>query len=105
MKVIVTGGEGFIGKALTAALKKRGVEVAVIDRRAGIEVADFFRTADLSDIDCVYHLAAQTSVFNTDNDAVKADNIDAFMVVSDACRRYNVRLFHRQNRTHFCHKD
>ena len=50
MKVIVTGGEGFIGKALTAALKKRGVQVAVIDRRIGTEVADFFRDADLSDM-------------------------------------------------------
>lgn len=99
MKMIVTGGEGFIGKALTAALKKRGVEVAVIDRRAGIEVADFFRTANLSDIDCVYHLAAQTSVFNTDKDAVKADNIDAFMVVCDACRRYNVRLVYASSST------
>ena len=99
MKMIVTGGEGFIGKALTAALKKRGVEVAVIDRRAGIEVADFFRTADLSDIDCVYHLAAQTSVFNTDNEAVMADNINAFMVVCDACRRYNVRLVYASSST------
>ena len=99
MKMIVTGGEGFIGKALTAALKKRGVEVAVIDRRAGIEVADFFRTADLSDIDCVYHLAAQTSVFNTDKDAVKADNIDSFMVVCDACRRHNVRLVYASSST------
>lgn len=34
MKMIVTGGEGFIGKALTAALKKRGVEVAVILSKA-----------------------------------------------------------------------
>lgn len=99
MKVIVTGGEGFIGKALTAALKERGVEVMSIDRRAGIEVADFFSSADLSGIDCVYHLAAQTSVFNTDTAAVMADNINAFMVVCDACRRHNVRLVYASSST------
>ena len=99
MKVIVTGGEGFIGKALTAALKKRGMEVISIDRRAGIEVADFFSSADLSHVGCVYHLAAQTSVFNTDRDAVMADNINAFMMVCDACRRHNVRLVYASSST------
>lgn len=99
MKVIVTGSEGFIGKALTAALKKRGMEVIAIDRRSGIEVADFFSSADLSDVDCVYHLAAQTSVFNTDRDAMMADNINAFMVVCDACRRHNVRLVYASSST------
>lgn len=99
MKVIVTGGEGFIGKALTTALQKRGIEVMSIDRRSGIEVADFFSSADLSDVDCVYHLAAQTSVFNTDHDAVMEDNINAFMVVCDACRRQNVRLVYASSST------
>ena len=99
MKVIVTGGEGFIGKALVAALKEGRAEVCSIDRRSGIEVADFFRDADLSDIDCVFHLAAQTSVFNTDKEAVMADNISAFMVVCDACRRHNVRLVYASSST------
>ncbi len=31
MKVIITGGEGFIGKALAVALEKRGVEVVSVD--------------------------------------------------------------------------
>ena len=30
MKVIITGSEGFIGHALSAALQKRGIEVIVI---------------------------------------------------------------------------
>lgn len=97
--MIVTGGEGFIGKALTAALKKRGVEVSVIDRRAGIEVADFFRTANLSDIDCVYHLAAQTSVFNTNHAQIMYDNIETFMAVCNACKRAGVKLVYASSST------
>lgn len=97
--MIVTGGDGFIGKALTAALKKRGVEVSVIDRRAGIEVADFFRTADLSDFDCVYHLAAQTSVFNTNHAQIMYDNIETFMAVCNACKRAGVKLVYASSST------
>ena len=41
MKVVITGGEGFIGKALAAALSKRGAEVIIIDRKKGIEAKDF----------------------------------------------------------------
>lgn len=44
MKVVITGGEGFIGKALAAALVKRGVEVISIDRKKGVEAKDFFDT-------------------------------------------------------------
>lgn len=41
MKVIITGGEGFIGKALAAALIRRGVEVISIDRKSRIEAKDY----------------------------------------------------------------
>lgn len=33
MQVIVTGSEGFVGKALVAALERRGVQVISIDRK------------------------------------------------------------------------
>ena len=64
MKVIITGGEGFIGKALAAYLSVHGNEVIIVDRKSGMEAGEYFSTHDLSDIDCVFHLAAQTSVFN-----------------------------------------
>lgn len=35
MKMIVTGSEGFIGKALCQELKRRDVEVIGIDRKNG----------------------------------------------------------------------
>lgn len=36
-KMIVTGSEGFIGKALCCELTKRGVEVIGLDRKSGTE--------------------------------------------------------------------
>ncbi len=51
MKVIITGSEGFIGKALAAALIKRGVQALSIDRHNGIEVGEYFANSDLYGID------------------------------------------------------
>ena len=44
MKVVITGGDGFIGKALAAALCRQRVEVIIVDRKRGIEAKDFFDT-------------------------------------------------------------
>ena len=100
MKVIITGGEGFIGKALAAALSRRGAEVIIIDRKKGIEAKDFFDTVpNLHEADCVYHLAAQTSVFNTDKSQIVHDNIETFIAVCDACKRANVKLVYASSST------
>lgn len=100
MKVVITGGEGFIGKALAAALYKRGAEVISIDRTKGIEAKDFFDTVpNLHEADCVYHLAAQTSVFNTNHAQIMYDNIETFMAVCNACKRAGVKLVYASSST------
>lgn len=100
MKVVITGGEGFIGNALAAYLSKRGAEVIIIDRKNGIEAKDFFDTVpNLNEADCVYHLAAQTSVFNTNHSRIMHDNIETFMAVCDACKRAGVKLVYASSST------
>ena len=99
MKVVITGGEGFIGKTLAVALKKRGIEVCSIDRLNGIEAGDFFTSTDLSGIDCVYHLAAQTSVFSENKTDIIHDNIEVFKIVCDACARHSVKLVYASSST------
>lgn len=106
MKVIITGGEGFIGKALTTALSKRAValstsevKVLSIDRANGIEAGEYFSNANISDVDCVYHLAAQTSVFNENKTDMIRDNIELFKIVCDACRRYDIKLIYASSST------
>ena len=87
MKVIITGSEGFIGRALSLALQKRGIEVIGIDRKNGQEAADIAEYMP-DDLDAVFHLAAQTSVFNEDLVQIRKDNIDSFMAVIDACAKH-----------------
>lgn len=99
MKAIVTGSEGFIGKALVATLNRIGYEVIGIDRKSGIEAGEYFMNADLSDVDCVYHLAAQTSVFNTNKTDIIRDNIDAFRIVCDACVRHGCKFVYASSST------
>ena len=93
-KIIVTGSEGFIGKALCRELSKRGVEVIGIDRKNGTEASNVHELLKKGDIDCVFHLAAQTSVFNENLEQIRKDNIDTFMSVANACNLYRVKLLY-----------
>lgn len=106
MKVIITGGEGFIGKALALALSKRAIvsynrdaKILSLDRANGIEAGEYFSNANISDVDCVFHLAAQTSVFNENKTDIIRDNIEVFKIVCDACRRAGVRLVYASSST------
>lgn len=99
VKIIVTGSEGFVGKALVTKLKKRNdVEVICIDRLIGIEADTIGEYMDDS-VMAVFHLAAQTSVFNTDLKQIERDNIATFIEVVDQCNKYNVRLVYASSST------
>ena len=97
--MIVTGSEGFIGKALCRELVKRGVEVIGLDRKYGTEATKVCEYLKNEDIDCVFHLAAQTSVFNGNLEQIRKDNIDTFMRVADACNQYHVKLVYASSST------
>ena len=99
MKMIVTGSAGFIGKVLCQELRKRAVEVIEIDRVAGQEASAIGEYLKDGDVMCVFHLAAQTSVFNDDLAQIRKDNIDTFMLVADACERYHVKLVYASSST------
>ena len=96
-KMIVTGSEGFIGKALCRHLKERGVEVIEVDRKTGTE-ADRIEEF-IEGVNIVFHLAAQTSVFNEDVEQIKRDNIDTFMKICDVCNRHRVKLVYASSST------
>lgn len=99
MKVIITGGEGFIGKALAIALSKHGVEVVSVDRANGREDGEYFTSHNLAGVDCVYHLAAQTSVFNENKTDILRDNVEVFKIVCDACTSAGVKLVYASSST------
>lgn len=99
MKIVVTGSEGFIGKALCKSLRNRGVEVVGIDRVCGTEAAGVPCLLAGGGIDAVIHLSAQTSVFNSDHEKILRDNIDSFVAIADGCTRFGVKLVYASSST------
>ncbi len=60
MKVLVTGSEGFIGKRLVEALRKKGIKVREFDLKKGDSLLDAKRLAKkIKGIEAVVHLAAE----------------------------------------------
>ncbi len=107
MKVVVTGGLGFIGRAVSASLQELGHEVVVLDNRsrsderviAGVEIleADVRDTEAVTNAvrgaDVVYHLAAVqgTGNFYRVPDLVLDVNLRGTLNVADACAGEGVR--------------
>jgi nucleoside-diphosphate-sugar epimerase len=102
MKILVTGGGGFLGRALARRLLARGDSVRIVTRSPHPELAaegiECLR-GDLTDPhvardacterDAVFHTAAKAGVWGT-YEAFFAANVDATQNILDACRAANV---------------
>lgn len=106
-KVMVTGGGGFIGKALVRELAGRGVETLALGRnpypeltamgarclRGDICDPDFLNQA-LAGCDTVFHVAAKAGIWGPKRE-YEAINVVGTENVIDACRKNGVaRLVH-----------
>ena len=105
MKVLVTGGSGFIGSHLTEALLNDGQQVRVFDRRIPSSSDVEWTDGDLRwigdcdratrDIDTVFHLAARISVDESIGYALQYfnDNLLTTVNVMHAALKNGVRKF------------
>ena len=105
MKVLVTGGGGFVGSALCRQLRALGHDVTALGRRPNTALtAEGFRTAtqDLAQpdavagltglfagVDCVFHTAAHVKMWGPRESFVRG-NITATQNVIAACRAAGV---------------
>lgn len=95
MRLLVTGGCGFIGSRLALALEREGHDVTVVDHAQRAENLCGFRgkyiEADIStprfwdsfaeQVDCVFHEAACTDTTITDETFMHLQNADAFIAL------------------------
>lgn len=98
MKYIVTGSEGFIGKVLCQRLGT-AAEVVRIDTKLGGDAARIEPLLASYNVDGVFHLAAETSVFNDRLEDIERENVHAFMAVARACARHDVKLVYASSST------
>jgi UDP-N-acetylglucosamine/UDP-N-acetyl-alpha-D-glucosaminouronate 4-epimerase len=108
MRVLVTGGAGFIGSHVVEALIREGEEVTVVDNLSTgypdnvsnkaelvtADVADFDAVAEASrNTDIVFHLAAARAVLRSVQDPLATDraNTRGTLSVLEAARQNGVR--------------
>lgn len=95
MKVVVTGGGGFIGRATCAALIEAGHVPLLLDKSTGIDVLDGRSVAELvGESRAVIHLAGvlgTAELFDAPMEAL-AVNAGGTLNVLEACRRVGARF-------------
>jgi len=110
MKILITGGAGFIGSHTADILISRGHEVCIVDNlRTGkkeninkkarfynVDICDRKKLAEVFEKekpDAVIHLAAQTNArYSIKNNKVdKAINLNGTKIIVDLSKKYNVK--------------
>lgn len=112
MKILVTGGAGFIGSNLSEALIADGHEVIIVDNlltgkkeniptKAKLREVDITQKSNLAEVfekvkpEAVFHLAAQASVNKSVEDPTLDVRVNVVGTINllDLCRKYEVTNF------------
>jgi nucleoside-diphosphate-sugar epimerase len=109
MRILVTGGTGFTGKALVRRLLDEGHEVVALDYKEGLKTAELREwgatvvIGSVTDaavlkrcmpgVEVVHHLAAAFRELNVPNDYYDRVNVGGTKLTLDAAVRHGVRRF------------
>jgi nucleoside-diphosphate-sugar epimerase len=101
-RILVTGADGFVGRALCARLRDNKYDVVAVTRRSapgvvGIgDIGEFTQWEPLlANVTAVIHLAARAHVFSNSHDAAEFPriNVDAAVQLARASANVGVRRF------------
>lgn len=107
MRILVTGGAGFVGSNIVNILEDKGVEVIVVDNFSHADYKNLLNTnaevicADIGDetifdklpkIDGIIHEAAVTDTTIDDDTKMMNVNFNGFKNVLNFCLKKNIRL-------------
>lgn len=92
-RILITGNNGFVGKALENELKRKGAEVIGIDVKSGSDVRNMNHLQNIKDVDIVHHLAAMMYVpFSWENPHIVYEvNVLGTLNVLEYCRTHDVK--------------
>ena len=94
-KILITGANGFIGRALSVRLRKQGMEVVLMSSADGdIAVAETLKKLAAGNIDHVFHLAARTYVPDSWNnpESFYRTNILGTTNVLEYCKTHSIAM-------------
>lgn len=98
-KILLTGGEGFIGKYFQMNLMSKGISFFSYDLSGGYDIRDKYELDFLMDnekFDTVINLAARTGVKWGEEypEEFTSVNVEGLQNIVDLCQKYNTRLIH-----------
>lgn len=103
MKILITGGSGFIGSRIAESLQAKGHDVSVLDlNRPRVKGVSFTSGSVLEidavdkavkDCDAVFHLAAMMGVWNTEQHPIATLDVNILGTrnVLESCRKNGVK--------------
>lgn len=94
--IVVTGGEGFIGKNLVEELTRRG-NIGVVSLDTKTETLDSIFSwlmNNANDIDCIYHLGAITDTTVMDRNLFDEYNVGASIFIWQLCAEHKIPLIY-----------
>ena len=95
-RIVVTGGNGFVGKKLVSYLIKQGYQVKSLNRVNGFDLTETVDPNSVEDFDCLVHLAALSFVPDSYKDPSNfyRTNFLTTLNALDLCRKKNAKIIY-----------
>jgi len=93
-KIILTGGDGFVGKILYSKLIENGYSVKNIDKNNGYNINDWNKLKKIEEFDLLIHLAAKSYVPDSYSAPYKFYNVNVLGTLNmlELCRKNNASM-------------